>query len=96
MSADVKPWAGVATQYVRALIQLAGRGRAWLPESTSRTAKFWLGTSRELVRGHDWLVSLIAELDPSTATNTLDAWERFFQAPPRGSAYAPTPQPRRR
>ena len=95
MSADVKPWAGVATQYVRALIQLAGRGRAWLPESTSRTAKFWLGTSRELVRIHDWLRAQIEEHDPSTATDSLDTWERSLGLPESGEVIAATSADRR-
>lgn len=97
MSAGVPttPWAGSATQYVAALIALAGRGRAWMPPATSRTAKFWLGMARELVRGHDWLVSLIAELDPSTATNTLDAWERSLGLPESGEVIAATTAERR-
>jgi len=36
--APAKPWAGNATEYVAALVALAGRGRAWAPPSTSRTA----------------------------------------------------------
>ena len=97
MSAGVPttPWAGSATQYVAALIALAGRGRAWRPAATSRTAKFWLGVAREMVRGHDWLVSLIAELDPSTATTTLDAWERSLGLPESGQVIAATTAERR-
>lgn len=95
MSAEVKPWAGVATQYVRALVQLAGRGLAWMPESTSRTGKFWLGTSREMVRLHDWLRAQIEEHDPSTATESLDAWERSLGLPESGEVIAATPAERR-
>ena len=92
---EVKPWAGAAAQYVRALIQLAGRGRAWQPESTSRTAKFWLGVSRELVRLHDWLVDQVEEHDPSTATDSLDAWERSLGLPESGEVIAATAAERR-
>ena len=44
--APARPWAGNATEYVAALVALAGRGRAWAPPSTSRTAKWWLGVAR--------------------------------------------------
>lgn len=90
-----KPWSGVAAQYVSALIALAGRGRAWMPASTTRTAKFWLGVSRELVRGHDWLVAGVAELDPRTATETLDHWERSLGLPETGEVIAASSADRR-
>jgi uncharacterized protein YmfQ (DUF2313 family) len=90
-----KPWAGVATQYVAGLIALAGRGRAWMPQPSSRTALFWLGVSRELVRAHDWFVALVAEFDPRTATDTLDAWERSLGLPESGEVIAATNAERR-
>lgn len=93
--APARPWAGNATQYVAALIALAGRGRAWAPPSTSRTAAWWLGVSREMVRAHDWLRDLIDELDPEAATDTLDAWERSLGLPESGEVIAATSADRR-
>ncbi len=93
--APAKPWAGNATEYVAALVALAGRGRAWAPPSTSRTAKWWLGVARELVRAHDWLRDLIDELDPEAATDTLDAWERSLGLPESGEVIAASNADRR-
>ena len=90
-----RPWTAVATEYRSALIALAGRGIAWQPSLTSRTGLWWLGMAREFVRLHSWLVALVDEMDPRTATNTLETWEQSLGLPEPGEVIAATLAERR-
>ena len=89
------PWLATANQYAAQLIALAGRGLAWQPQPGGRTYSWWLGTSAEFATAHAWLVDLVAELDPSTATDALGAWETSLGLPESGYVIAATDPARR-
>lgn len=95
MIALAPPWLATAAQYALQLIALAGRGRAWTPQVGSRTANWWDGMAVEFARAHAWVVGLGDELDPSTATDALSAWEESLGLPESGETIAAATADRR-
>ena len=73
---------GSATAYVEALFALLPPGRFWRRgDLSTRLARTFRGLAEEAVRIHDRGLDLIEELDPRTATDTIDAWERLLGLP---------------
>jgi uncharacterized protein YmfQ (DUF2313 family) len=85
-----------AAAYGRALKKLLPSGVIWrlIPEST--LSKLFLGIGDELARveqrGKDWL----EEVDPRTATETLDDWERVLALPDEDVTSIPVTNAERR
>ena len=57
------------------LLSLLPNGRAWNKSPLSFIFKFCSVFEKELHRAHARTLNLISELDPETATETLDQWE---------------------
>lgn len=90
-----EPGTSSMTEY-RGLIQaLLPRGKAWVLRPEGLAYRFVTGVAVELVRVHDWLVDLIAEMDPTTSTDLLPAWERSVGLPEDGEVIAATDAQRR-
>jgi uncharacterized protein YmfQ (DUF2313 family) len=89
------PGTATAAQYLSLLQQLLPPGKAFRLRGDSLAGKFALGLTRELVRLHDFAVDLIEEMDPSTATDALAAWERSLGLPEAGDEIAATTAQRR-
>jgi len=90
-----EPGTSSATEY-RGLIQaLLPRGKAWILRPEGLAYRFVTGLAAELVRVHDWTVDLIAEMDPTTSTDLLPAWERSVRLPEDGEQIAGTNAQRR-
>ncbi len=80
----------------RGLVQaLLPRGKAWILRPEGLAYRFVGGLAAELVRVHDWIVDLVAEMDPSTSTDLLAAWERSVGLPEDGEVIAATDAQRR-
>ena len=88
-----EPATATAAQYVGTFQALLPRGKAWLLRDRSR--RFVQGVAVELARAHNWIVDLIAEMDPSTSTDLLEAWERSVGLPESGDEIAGTTAERR-
>lgn len=89
------PTTSTVAQY-RGLIQaLLPRGKAWVLRPEGLAYLFVGGIATELVRLHDWLVDLVAEMDPTTTTDLLEAWERSVGLPEVGEVIAGTNAQRR-
>ena len=95
MATPSRPWEATADQYVGALRALLPRGVAWMFGPNSRPALFLTGLSRELVRAHNFVRALPAELLPSESTEMLAAWEAVLGLPESGEALAATTAGRR-
>lgn len=90
-----EPGTGTTAQY-RGLFQtLLPRGKAWVLRPEGLAYKFVTGLAVEAVRLHDWLVDLVAEMDPTTSTDLLPAWERTVGLPEDGEEIAATDAQRR-
>jgi len=88
-----EPGTSSVAEYRDTFQQLLPPGKAWLLRG--RSALFVRGLVTEAVRVHDWLVDLIAEMDPSTSTDMLPAWERSVGLPEDGEEIAGTNAERR-
>jgi len=96
MSAPSRPWSATVDHYVGALRALLPRGVAWsFFGPSSRAALFLMGLSRELVRAHEFVRNLSAELLPSESTDMLAAWESALGLPETGESLATTTADRR-
>lgn len=96
MSAErTEPGTSTAAQYRGLLQALLPRGKAWILRPEGLAYKFVTGLAAEAVRVHDWLVDLIAEMDPTTSTDLLPAWERSVGLPEDGEELAATNAQRR-
>lgn len=72
--------------YARQLKQLLPRGMLWNLEPDAMMSKLLLGVSEELARIDARGVDLLDEWDPSTASETLEDWERALDiTPPDGA-----------
>ncbi len=90
-----EPGTSSAAEY-RGLIQaLLPRGKAWILRPEGLAYRFVTGLVVELVRVHDWVVDLVAEMDPTTSTDLLAAWERSVGLPEDGEVIAATDAQRR-
>lgn len=96
MSAErTEPGPSSVAEYRGLLQALLPRGKAWVLRPEGLAYLFVSGAVVELVRAHDWLVDLIAEMDPSASTDLLPAWERSVGLPEDGEEIAATSAARR-
>ena len=75
--------------WARALGKLLPSGAAWRPEPGSWLARVLSGTAEEFARFDTRAIAFREEMDPRTATETLDDWERVLGLP--DSAITETP-----
>ena len=80
-----------AGAYADMLARLLPRGRAWSVTDPASGLSLTLdGLAEELSRLHGRLVGLIAESDPRTTVDMLDAWERVLGLPDPCNPSPPT------
>lgn len=70
-----------ATAHIEALKALLPGGPAWNREVTGKLRKLLAGIADELVRLDARIDDLLDEMDPRTATETLDQWEAMLGLP---------------
>ena len=69
-------------RYRDMLLNLLPEGLAWAKNSGSTLSKFVEGAAKEFVRADDFLEKeIIDQIDPRSATHTLEAWEEFVGLP---------------
>jgi uncharacterized protein YmfQ (DUF2313 family) len=96
MPERTSPGTSSVAEYVALFQQLLPRGKAWLIQPGTRTARWLDGLMVEAVRVHDFLSNLVDDYDPSTASGELlEAWERSVGLPEPGEELAATTAERR-